>query len=163
MKLTVEEMAELYEAGWSLRRIAAQAGVSHPTVRRLLDDAGVAIRCANGAGVSITAARAMEQEAAAWRLLLREVLVAVGRHPPPQITLPAAQRIVERVCADRAAQRPRVATRAVELGGHAWLTIWVEQKCVGRLVLGVDELADIEARLCDRTGDESTAGARAVR
>lgn len=87
-------------------------------------------------------------EAEAWRQLLHDVLVAVGRHPPADLTLRGAEDIVLRIKADRSARR-RIATRAVRLGEHAWLTVWVDRQCVGRLVLGFEQLADVEARLCD--------------
>lgn len=35
------EARQLYEAGLSLRQVAARVGVAHTTVRRLLQDAGV--------------------------------------------------------------------------------------------------------------------------
>ena len=38
------QVAELYASGLSLQQVAARVGVSHTTVRRQLEDAGVAIR-----------------------------------------------------------------------------------------------------------------------
>lgn len=47
--LPVEQMARLYEAGWSADRIAVDAGISGATVTQRLRDSGVQLRPRRGA------------------------------------------------------------------------------------------------------------------
>ena len=73
MTTTVDEMANLYTAGWSLRRIAEHVGVSRQTVWQRLHDAGVQMRPRVRSGPSSNFYRGTRSHPAAHTAVARAV------------------------------------------------------------------------------------------